>query len=102
MSVHNLRDLRYTFEGRLAPYTKPFGDLISQKILNTDSRNLLPQFNELLLTKYRNLLYLAHPTLEHFVPLVVVGGVASNSNDKASEIFNEYTGSLAWAIYEFK
>lgn len=101
MSVHNLRDLGYVFEGKLAPYTKPFGELLSKLVLTKDD-DYLSAYKELQTNPaYNKLLYLSHPTTEHFVPIVVASGIASNSNDTPKELYNAYDGSLAWGMYEF-
>lgn len=99
MSVHNLRDLGYAFRlpGPM-PYVKPFNQLLT-KIMTTKSP-LLSDFEDI--KKYnRELLYKAHPTLEHFAPAVVGAGLASEKKEVITELYNEETASLGWGIYQF-
>ena len=46
------------------------------------------------------LLRQAHPTLEHFLPIVVAGGVASKSDDNIKEVYNDSMLSLGWGVYQ--
>ncbi|CAK7897824.1 hypothetical protein CAAN1_04S01706 [[Candida] anglica] len=102
MSVHNLRDLRYVFEGRNAPYVKPFSDLLSTALTSGNTKEnkkrVLDNLKEIQ-ANHRDLLYRAHPTLEHFLPVVVVSASAGLSPVK--ELFMDYQGSLAWGMYQF-
>ena len=48
--------------------------------------------------KKNPLLRQAHPTLEHFLPIVVAGGVASKSDDNIKEVYNDSMLSLGWGV----
>ncbi|PVH18647.1 hypothetical protein CXQ85_000929 [Candidozyma haemuli] len=101
MSVHNLRDIRNFLanQGKPLPYTKQFNDLLRETLVN--GPDLLDNFNKIKSEKEK-LLYSAHPTLEHFVPLVVASGVISESpKEPIIELFNDEQGSLGWGIYQF-
>lgn len=101
MSVHNLRDIRNFLANPtgVMPYTKTFNDLLGKTLVN--SPDLLDNLNKLK-TEHEKLLYLAHPTLEHFVPVVVASGIISNSpKEPIHELFNDNQGSLGWGIYQF-
>ncbi|KAI3405158.1 hypothetical protein KGF56_002114 [Candida oxycetoniae] len=105
MSVHNLRDLGYSMrqpEG-VMPYVKPFNKLLTNILENEDNNNnnqgddLLTRLNNL---KNLHILRQAHPTLEHFLPIVVAGGIANDSNDRIKELYNDEYASLGWGVYQ--
>mmetsp|Transcript_3184 Transcript_3184/g.3794 ORF Transcript_3184/g.3794 Transcript_3184/m.3794 type:complete len:359 (-) Transcript_3184:13-1089(-) len=99
MSVHNLRDLSsFRIPGKVMPYTQLFNDLLTKSITNTNKA-----FENLkdLQTNYSKLLYLAHPTLEHFVPIVVASGIVDGKEEPISELYNDNVASLGWGIYQF-
>lgn len=100
MSVHNLRDLGRAMQaGRPLPYTVAFNKLLKQTMVN--SPDLLPNLNKLK-SENASLLYLAHPTLEHFAPIVVAGGLLKDHPEqKIKEIYNDEALSLGWGIYQF-
>lgn len=100
MSVHNLRDIQFHTGLPLLPrpYTAPFSELLYDSFCG----ELEPQqsrFEKVKTIQLRNLCLLqqAHPTVEHFIPLVVALGM----DDKVERIYNSDTGSLAWGIYRF-
>ncbi|CCE85307.1 Piso0_004893 [Millerozyma farinosa CBS 7064] len=99
MSVHNLRDLRVAFRdpGEVMPYVGPFNNLLT-KIL-TSSKDLLSDLNTLK-TDHKELLYRAHPSLEHFTPVTVACGVVGSSS-AIKELYTANVGSLGWGIYQF-
>ncbi|KAH3679988.1 hypothetical protein WICPIJ_008464 [Wickerhamomyces pijperi] len=98
MSVHNLRDLGRAYMNNMKPfpYVPKFNKLLTSIVTESTGAERLQKFNELKLT---DLLYQAHPTLEHFVPIVVASG--ANDQVKAKELFNFDEGSLGWGIYQF-
>ncbi|CUM48984.1 unnamed protein product [Debaryomyces tyrocola] len=99
MSVHNLKDLTsFRVPGKVMPYTKLFNQLLTKSITNTD--NVLENLKDLQ-TTYPKLLYLAHPTLEHFVPIVVASGVVDGKEEPIKELYNDHVASLGWGIYQF-
>lgn len=100
MSVHNLRDLGRAMQlgGKPMPYAASFNKLLRGVLVNSDG--LLDRFN-VLKTTNKQLLYAAHPTLEHFDPLVVAGGIASkDSSAEIKELYNAEQLSLGWGIYQ--
>ncbi|KAG7665006.1 uncharacterized protein J8A68_001471 [[Candida] subhashii] len=98
MSVHNLYDLGTSFQmpGKVMPYVKPFNQLLNNTLTKSGDRLL----NGLLDLKKSSLLKQAHPTLEHFVPIVVASGVANKSGESIKELYNAEANSLAWGIYQ--
>ncbi|EGW30132.1 uncharacterized protein SPAPADRAFT_63745 [Spathaspora passalidarum NRRL Y-27907] len=99
MSVHNLYDLGRAFQqyGGLMPYTKPFNKELTNLVEKSSKDELLPNFLEL---KKKDILRQAHPTLEHFLPIVVAGGIANQSDEPIKEVYNDAFASLGWGIYQ--
>ncbi|ABN66970.1 predicted protein [Scheffersomyces stipitis CBS 6054] len=100
MSVHNLRDLGRSFSqpGGIMPYVKPFNQLLTKTL--TKSTDLLADLLEIQ-SSQKALLYNAHPTLEHFVPVVVASGIANKNKEPVKELYNAELASLGWGIYQF-
>lgn len=100
MSVHNLRDMGLAMSsGKSMPYASAFNKLLKQTMVNTP--NLLENLNKVK-SENRSLLFQAHPTLEHFVPIVVAGGIVKNHPEQQiKEIYNDEDLSLGWGIYQF-
>ncbi|KAK6458431.1 Extradiol ring-cleavage dioxygenase, class III enzyme, subunit B [Scheffersomyces xylosifermentans] len=99
MSVHNLRDLGRSFSqpGGVMPYVKPFNKLLTDTLTKSD--DLLDGLLKLQ-TNNKTLLYNAHPTLEHLVPVVVASGIANNKLP-VKELYNDQLASLGWGVYQF-
>ncbi|RCK65529.1 4,5-DOPA dioxygenase extradiol-like protein [Candida viswanathii] len=98
MSVHNLRDLGVSFRyPKGMSYVKPFNQLLTQTVETKRGSDLLDAFNQM---QSNPLLRQAHPTLEHFLPIVVAGGIASQANDNIKELYNSALFSLGWGIYQ--
>jgi aromatic ring-opening dioxygenase catalytic subunit (LigB family) len=99
MTVHNLRDLGAAQMGRSLPYVPKFNKALTEILVNNeDNTKRLELLNNIKLNN-RDLLYKAHPTLEHFMPVVVASG--GSNFEKVKEIYNNEDGSLAWGIYQF-
>lgn len=100
MSVHNLRDLGTAVRSgqKALPYVAEFNRLVSQTM--QAGPETLTQLGKLK-TKHALLLRNAHPTLEHFVPLVVAAGINRASNHrKVLELYNDDQLSLGWATFQ--
>lgn len=99
MSVHNLRDMGMAMSaGITMPYVEKFNKLLSQTMKNDDK--LLENLNRLK-SENGTLLKKAHPTLEHFVPLVVAGGLVSgHEQDKIKQVYTGGSLSLGWSIFK--
>ncbi|CDR39034.1 CYFA0S02e11122g1_1 [Cyberlindnera fabianii] len=99
MSVHNLRELgkALSFDGEALPYVAPFNSLLTKILKKTGEE----RFNELesLKTEHNTLLRQAHPTIEHFMPIVVAAGAAND--EPARELYNSAKLSLGWGVYQF-
>ncbi|KAI5958150.1 hypothetical protein CANMA_004304 [Candida margitis] len=107
MSVHNLRDLGFAMHymernptAKALPYVKPFNDLVKSIVETNDSKSTITRLSQLNDLQKNPLLRKAHPSLEHFLPLVVACGIANDSNQNIKEIYNDELGSLGWGIYQ--
>lgn len=99
MSVHNLRDLGLAMQrGGALPYVSKFGNLVTSIVTGSNGDERLQKLDGLQENE-RSLLYRAHPTLEHFMPIVVASG--ASYNEKAQELYNNSSLSLGWGIYQF-
>lgn len=97
MSVHNLRDLGIAMlQSKPLSYVNPFNKLLTKTL--TSSADRLEGLKNLQ-TEHKQLLHSAHPTLEHFVPVVISAGVASEGDEKITEMYNADEMSLGWGIY---
>jgi aromatic ring-opening dioxygenase catalytic subunit (LigB family) len=98
MSVHNLRDLGLAAsQGRALPYVTPFNKLLTSVVSKTGDERF--QGLENLKIEHKQLLFKAHPTLEHFMPVVVASGAAED--EQAKELYNSASLSLGWGVYQF-
>lgn len=98
MSVHNLRDLGVAAStGRTMPYVTPFNKLLTDAVSKSGDDRFASL--EDLKSDSKQLLYKAHPSLEHFMPIVVASGAAEN--EPAKEIYNSAMLSLGWGVYQF-
>lgn len=98
MSVHNLMDLGKAMRrSEPMPYVRPFHHLLRKALVNgpglKEGLNSLQKDNS-------SILYSAHPTLEHFIPLVVASGTLA-PHEKITELYNKDMGSLGWGMFEF-
>lgn len=103
-SVHNLRDIQrsLTYPGRVMPYVDSFHNLLNDVFEKSTPLTLLQNFNNLKKdANFKQLLYQAHPTLDHFLPLIVAAGTNDGSCDFET-IYKNASFSLGWGIYKFK
>lgn len=100
MTVHNLRDLGIAMDrgGKPLAYVSKFNDLLSSIITGSNGEERLTKL-ENVQENERSLLYHAHPTLEHFMPVVVAAGAAST--ETGQELYNNASLSLGWGVYQF-
>lgn len=102
MSVHNLHDfMKASQSGGSLPYVGLFNDLIRSILLQDSSAaEKLTEFKALLTDPVkRQVLMEAHPTVEHFVPLIV--GLGASAGGEIKELYNNNDGSMGWGIYQF-
>ncbi|KAG0679546.1 hypothetical protein C6P41_003556 [Kluyveromyces marxianus] len=101
MTVHNLGDMRNPGP---KPYNEEFTKLLND-ILLTKQQNKLGKFKAILQdAKQKELLLKAHPSLEHFLPIIVALGAAEQNGDdveKIKQLYNNSVESLGWGIYQF-
>lgn len=100
MSVHNLRDMGSVGSKH---YSEEFTSVLND-ILLTKQHNKLDKFKAFFTDgKSKELLFKAHPTLDHFVPIIVALGAAEPTEDdlNVKELYNKCQGSLGWGIYQF-
>lgn len=101
--VHSLIDLKRscTFPNEIMPYVDTFINLIEEILEDSTPLTLLQSLNNLKRdSNYRQLLYQSHPSLEHFLPLVVAAG----SNDSSCDIYSLYVGgklSIGYGFFKF-
>ncbi|CCH42931.1 4,5-DOPA dioxygenase extradiol [Wickerhamomyces ciferrii] len=101
MSVHNLRDFRAAMgkgSSSPMPYVKPFSEKVKSIVTEYNGVERLNKFNELVQND-KKLLYDAHPSLEHFMPIVVASG--AGDEELAKQVYDNHVKSLAWGIYQF-
>ncbi|CAK9441946.1 uncharacterized protein LODBEIA_P57760 [Lodderomyces beijingensis] len=99
MSVHNLRDLGAAMRrpDGLMPYVKPFNKILTDILEKREGGDTLKELTNLQL---QPIFRQAHPTFEHFLPVVVASGIANDSKDNIKELYNAETASLGWGIYQ--
>ncbi|CDO92358.1 unnamed protein product [Kluyveromyces dobzhanskii CBS 2104] len=100
MSVHNLRDMGSAGN---KDYNRQFTTVLNNIVLAKE-QNKLDRFKALLNDALsKELLLKAHPTLEHFVPIIVALGAAEPSEDdlNVKELYNKCFESLGWGVYQF-
>lgn len=95
MAVHNLYELG--IPGPF-PYVEKLLNELETIITLPDQTQ---RFAELQNLKLNPLLKKGHPTLEHFLPIIVASSAAGNDKGKQLYKNGKDTGSLGWALYEF-
>jgi 4,5-DOPA dioxygenase extradiol len=92
-ATHNLRDVEFRPDAATADYAKAFADWLRNAIVNNDREAIL-DYVEQGPYAVQN-----HPTPEHFLPLFVALGAASD-DDTGSELYRAYAfRSLAMDAY---
>ncbi|GMM33804.1 hypothetical protein DASC09_011290 [Saccharomycopsis crataegensis] len=99
-SVHNLRDIGYAMSSgkKALPYVTEFNSKLSEIVTKKSGVAALEAFN-LLKKQDRALLYKAHPTLDHIMPIVV--GVGASNAALAEELYTDASLSLGWNLYQW-
>jgi len=100
MSVHNLRDFGLSISqgGKTLTYVPKLNKLLTIVISENKDDERLKKLKALQ-TEEKQLLYRVHPSLEHFMPIVVASG--AGKGDKAQELYNNSSFSLGWGVYKF-
>ena len=96
MSVHNLRDMRFSFSNPTAmAYSTTFDQALKEAVTVAPSLREKSMAQLLRRPDARQ----AHPTFEHLLPIYVGAGAAGN--DVAEQLWTLQEGSMAWAQYRF-
>lgn len=97
MSVHNLRDMHFMFEGNTSPlpYVTSFDNAL-QEATETD-----PKLREdkMAAVCSRADARQAHPFMDHLMPVFIAAGAAGE--DWGRQMWTLHEGSFAWAQYRF-
>ncbi|CZR51807.1 related to aromatic ring-opening dioxygenase LigB subunit, putative [Phialocephala subalpina] len=94
MAVHNLRDLRWGFEG-VQPYAKSFDEALREAVESSvEERD--GKMIELLKRKDARP---AHPSFEHLLPVHIGAGAAGS--DLGKRLWTKAEGSFSWAQFRF-
>lgn len=96
MAVHNLRDLRFTFDrSSPMPYTTSFDEALKDAVTAAPAER--EQTMAALLT--RDDARQAHPEFDHLLPIFVGAGAADQ--DMGKRLWTLTEGSMSWAQYRF-
>lgn len=96
MAVHNLRDLRFTFNNpKPLPYTVSFDEALKDAVTTPPSER---QEAMAALVK-RPDAQQAHPTFDHLLPIHVGAGAAGE--DVGRRLWTLKEGSMSWAQFRF-
>jgi 4,5-DOPA dioxygenase extradiol len=91
-AVHNLRAIDWTRPDAGFPWVQKFDDGTAEVLTSQPSR--LPEMQD------RDDFALAHPTPEHYIPLLYLAGLASAAGQSAHVLIDGYAmGSLSMACY---
>lgn len=96
MSVHNLRDFRFTMGSKKPmPYAVSFDNALKEAV-EVDPAQRQKTMSDLL---KRPDARQAHPTMDHLLPVHIAAGAAGQ--DKGKQTWTMPEGSMAWAQYRF-
>lgn len=97
MSVHNLRDMRFMFEGDNTPlpYATSFDDALKEA---TEADPRLREEKMAAVCKRPDARQ-AHPFMDHLMPVFIAAGAAGE--DWGRQTWTMQEGSFAWAQYRF-
>ncbi|KAH7161302.1 Extradiol ring-cleavage dioxygenase, class III enzyme, subunit B [Dactylonectria macrodidyma] len=97
MSVHNLRDMHYMYEGNNEPmpYTVSFDNALKEAV---EVDPALREEKMAAVTK-RGDAHQAHPFMDHLMPVYIAAGAAGE--DWGKQTWTLHEGSFGWAQYRF-
>ncbi|KAL6404893.1 4,5-DOPA dioxygenase extradiol-like protein [Ilyonectria robusta] len=97
MSVHNLRDMHYMYEGnnKPMPYTVSFDNALKEAV---EVDPALREDKMAAVTK-RGDAHQAHPFMDHLMPVYIAAGAAGE--DWGKQTWTLHEGSFGWAQYRF-
>jgi len=98
MSVHNLRDMRFTRpDGPPLPYVVSFDNALKEAVEASPPKVRREKMVE---AAARPDARQAHPWMDHLMPLYVAAG-AAGEEDLGKQTWTKHEGSFAWAQYRF-
>ncbi|KAJ3522936.1 hypothetical protein NM208_g12653 [Fusarium decemcellulare] len=97
MSVHNLRDMHYMFEGKTEPlpYVVSFDNALKEA---TEADPVVREDKMAAVCK-RGDAKQAHPFMDHLMPVYIAAGAAGE--DRGKQTWTLHEGSFGWAQYRF-
>lgn len=96
MAVHNLRDLRFTFDStKPLPYAVSFDEALKEAVTTAPGERQKAMADLLKRPDARQ----AHPSFEHLLPIHIGAGAAGEDLGKRTWTLPE--GSMSWAQYRF-
>lgn len=96
MAVHNLRELRFTFDrSSPMPYTTSFDDALKDAVTVAPAQREVAMADLLKRADARQ----AHPEFDHLWPIFVGAGAADR--DFGKRLWTLKEGSVSWAQYRF-
>ncbi|KAK2747154.1 hypothetical protein FQN57_002411 [Myotisia sp. PD_48] len=97
MAVHNLRDLRFVFEGdgKPLPYAVSFDEALKEAVMTEPASRQAAMAKLLNRGDARK----AHPSMEHLLPIHVGAGAAGTDHGK--RLWTMPEGSMSWAQFRF-
>jgi 4,5-DOPA dioxygenase extradiol len=93
-AVHNLREIDWSDSGKVPVWSKAFADWLIDAVVNNRHEELI-QWEKAPYARR------AHPTPDHFLPLLVALG-ASGEQSKGKLVCDNYTMGLSQASFEFQ
>lgn len=97
MSVHNLRDMHYMYEGNSEPmpYTVSFDNALKEAVESDPS----VREDKMAAVTKRGDAHQAHPFMDHLMPVYIAAGAAGA--DWGKQTWTLHEGSFGWAQYRF-
>lgn len=96
MTVHNLRDMRFTWgDPTPLPYAVSFDNALKEAV----EADPAARQQRMAAVKERPDARQAHPWMDHLMPVYVAAGAAGD--DRGTQLWTLHEGSFAWAQYRF-